>query len=203
PLRKDMPFVNESWRNAKASLLDEVSRKDFFFARLASTQATIDAEHAKAGLFVDVESGPRVRMGELWTTGLKRVPPELIDRYIRYSPGDPYDQDKLDEWQQALQSTSFFRGAFVTLDQDQAAQKVLPNGEMELPLRVQVSEAPARRVTTSIGIDSDNGLGVEGLYRQNVVFGKPVWIETGLGLDKNRQRFFFDVNLPPTSKGYK
>lgn len=203
PLRKDMPFVNESWSNAKASLLDEVSRKDFYFARLANTQATIDAEHAKAGLFVDVESGPRVRMGELWTTGLKRVPPELIDRYIRYSPGDPYDQDKLDEWQQALQSTSFFRGAFVTLDQDLARQVMLPDGEMQLPVKVQVSEGPARRATGSLGADSDNGLRVEGLYRQNVVFGQPVWIETGAGIDKNRQRAFFDVHLPPTLSGYK
>lgn len=203
PLKKDMPFVNEAWHNAKVSLLDDVSRKDFFFARLANTQATVDAENAKADLAVNVESGPRVRMGELWTTGLKRVPPELIDRYIRYSPGEPYDQDKLDEWQQALQSTSFFRGAFVTLDQDPSRQVVLPDGEMQLPVKVQVSEAPARRATGSLGADSDNGLRVEGLYRQNVVFGQPVWIETGAGIDKNRQRAFFDVHLPPTLSGYR
>src|SRR5690606_15536659 len=133
----------------------------------------------------------------------KRVPPKLIERYVDYSPGDPYDQDLLDEWQQSLQSTSFFRGAFVTLNSEDAARKVLPNGEVELPVRVQVSEAPARRVTTSLGVDSDHGLRVEGLYRQNVVFGQPVWIETGLGLDKDRQRAFFDVHLPPTRRGYE
>lgn len=203
PLQKGMPFINESWHDAKATMLDDVSRKDFFFARLTSTQAIVDAEKAQADLSVDVDSGPRVRLGEMTLIGLKRVPPELIERYIQYSPGEPYDQDKLDDWQQALQSTSFFRGAFVTLNQDEAAQKVLPNGEVELPVRVQVSEAPARRVTTSLGIDSDNGPGVEGLYRQNVVFGQPVWIETGVGIDKNRQRAFFDVNLPPTLSGYK
>lgn len=203
PLEKGMPFINESWGKAKTEVLDDVSRKDFFFARLASTQATVDAEQDKADLSVKVESGPRVRFGELSKVGLKRVPASLIDRYIQYTPGDPYDQDKLDDWQQALQSTSFFRGAFVTLDQDEAAAKTLPNGEMELPVRVQVSEAPARRFTGSLGVDSDNGIGVEGLYRQNVVFGQPVWIETGVGIDKNRQRAFFDVNLPPTLSGYK
>jgi len=203
PLEKGMPFINESWNKAKGSMLDEVSRKDFFFARMARSQATVDAERAKADLFVHVDSGPRVRLGELRTTGLKRVPQKLIDRYVQYTPGDPYDQDVLDEWQQGLQSTSFFRGAFVTLEQDHAAQKVLPNGEVELPVHVQVSEAPARRFTTSLGVDSDNGLRVEGLYRQNVVFGQPVWTETGVGIDKNRQRAFFDVHLPPTTKGYK
>ncbi len=203
PLEKGMPFINESWHSAKETLLDGVSRKDFFFARLTGSQATVDAEKAKADLSVAVESGPRVRFGKLTTVGLKRVPPELIDRYIQYTPGDPYDQDKLDDWQQALQSTSFFRGAFVTLNQDQTEQKTLPDGELELPVRVQVSEAPARRFTTSLGVDSDNGIGVEGLYRQNVVFGQPVWIETGVGIDRNRQRAFFDVNLPPTLSGYK
>ncbi len=202
PLDKGMPFINESWSKAKAAVLDNVSRKDFFFARLTKTQATVNAETSKADLAVDVESGPRVRLGEMTVIGLKRVPPQLIDRYIQYSPGDPYDQDQLDDWQQSLQLTSFFRGAFVTLDQTPATQTKLPNGELQLPLRVQVSEAPARRFTSSLSVDSDNGVGVEGLYRQNVVFGKPVWIETGLGIDKNRQRVFYDVYLPPTRKGY-
>ena len=203
PLEKGMPLINESWSKAKTSLLDAVSRKDFFFARLSHTQATVDAEKAKADLFIDVDSGPRVRLGELNTSGLKRVPPSLIERYVQYTPGDPYDQDLLDEWQQGLQSTSFFRGAFVTLNQDQAAQVTLPNGEVQLPVQIDVSEAPARRFTTSLGVDSDHGLRVEGLYRQNVVFGQPIWTETGIGLDKDRQRAFFDVHLPPTRSGYK
>ncbi|HEY9279265.1 MAG TPA: BamA/TamA family outer membrane protein, partial [Eoetvoesiella sp.] len=79
----------------------------------------------------------------------------------------------------------------------------LPGGELEMPLLVRVTEAPARRFTSSLGVDSDNGLRVEGLYRQNVVFGQPVWIETGAGVDKNRQRAFYDVHLAPTSKGYQ
>ncbi|MCC2594773.1 BamA/TamA family outer membrane protein [Pusillimonas sp. MFBS29] len=203
PLKEGMIFINESWHDAKVSLLDEVSRKDFYFARLINTQATIDAEKASASLFAEVASGPRVRLGPMSVSGLKRVPSSLIERYVQYSPGDPYDQDLLDEWQQALQSTSFFRGAFVTLDQDESTHRVLADDELELPVHVRVSEAPARRVTTSIGADSDHGIRVEGLYRQNVVFGKPVWIETGAGVDKDNQRAFFDVHLPPTSNGYK
>lgn len=203
PLTKGMPFINESWRSAKENLLDEVSRKDFYFARMTGSRATVEAEAARADLDVSVDSGPRVRLGKLTMIGLKRVPPELIDRYVRYNPGAPYDQDQLDDWQQALQSTTFFRGAFVTLDSDPANQTALPGGEVELPVKVQVSEAPARRVTASLGVDSDNGLRVEGLFRQNVVFGKPVSIETGLGVDINRQRAFFDVYLPPTYKGYQ
>src|SRR3546814_17568866 len=93
PLQQGMPFINESWHNAKVNLLDEVSRKDFYFARLTNTQATVDAEKASADLFVDVASGPRVRLGPMSVSGLERVPKTLIERYVQYAPGEPYDQE--------------------------------------------------------------------------------------------------------------
>lgn len=202
PLDQGMPFINEVWSGAKSDLIGEVSRKDFYLAKISSSQATVLADDAAADLAVEVNSGPRVRMGELKLIGLKRVPAKLIDRYVRYTPGESYDQDKLDGWQQALQSTSFFRGAFVVMDSDPEHSITRADGDIEMPVEVRVTEAPARYYTASLGVDSDNGARVEGLYRQNVVFGQPVWIETGAGVDKNRQRFFYDLHLPPDASGY-
>lgn len=202
PLTQGMPFVNDAWHKAKTELIDSVSRKDFYLARTTASQATILADEAKADLHVAIDSGPRVRMGEMTVNGLRRVPRKLIERYIKYEPGDPYDQDLLDEWQQALDSTSFFRGAFVMLDDDPEHRHTRPDGEVEMPLAVRVTEAPARRLSGSLGLDSDNGLRVEGLYRQNVVFGEPVWIETGFGVDRHRQRAFYDVHFAPNERGY-
>lgn len=243
PLRPGMPFINNNWSAAKSALLDEVSRKEFYFARYARTRATIDPQAAAADLEVQVDSGPPVRMGPMRIEGLQRVPESLIARYVRYNPGDPYDQDLLDAWQQALQSTTFFRGAFVTLDEspvsgnpsedagagaagaaaatetaagDAAAPEAAagnaaatgarrPSGTepVALPVHVRVTESAARRVSSSLGVDSDYGVRVEGLYRQNIVFGQPVWIETGAGIDPKRQRVFFDVHLPPNLDGYQ
>lgn len=201
-LKEGMPFINSHWADAKADLLEGVQRKDFYLARYRHTQATVHADEARADLDVDVESGPRVRMGPMTVEGLKYVPESLIERYVVYQPGDPYDQDKLDEWQQSLQATSFFRGAFVQLDDAPEHRTTLPGEEIEMPLRVRVTEAPRRRFTTSLGVDSDNGVRVEGLYRQNIVFGQPVWIEAGAGIDKNRRRAFYDVHFAPTRGGY-
>lgn len=203
PLKEGDLFLNAEWSRAKADLLTSVKTKDFYFARYQRTRATVYAEEAEADLALSVRSGPRVRMGKLYTDGLKRVPRTLIERYVVYQPGDPYDQDKLDSWQQALQSTTFFRGAFVTLDEESTDQRVDADGEMEIPVLVRVTEAPARRFTGSIGVDSDYGLRIEGLYRHNVIFGLPLWSETGLGLDKKRQRFFHDVHFPPTVGGFR
>ncbi len=203
PLKEGRPFINEVWSRAKGDLLDSVASRDFYLARITRSEARVTAADARADLGVTIDSGPRVRLGELQTSGLKRVPVSLVKRYVNYAPGDPYRQQQLDDWQQALQSTSFFRGAFVTLDSDASQRTVLPNGDVELPVRVRVSEAPARSVTGSLGVDSDNGVRLEGLYRQNIVFGLPVWTETGAGVDRNQQRLFYDVHLPPTESGYR
>jgi translocation and assembly module TamA len=230
-LKPGMPFINDDWSKAKSDLLDEVTARDFYFARADKTLAEVDPVRAQADLQVDVNSGPPVRLGKLEVIGLKRVPESLIRRYVRYDPGDPYDRKQLEDWQQALQSTTFFRGAFVTLDdgttqpaggaaggspETQAAARAdtgtgrAPAGgarqgdaPVTVPVRIQVTEAPARYFSGSLGADSDHGVRVEGLYRQNVVAGVPVWIETGAGVDMDQQRAFFDVHLPPASGGHQ
>src|SRR5690554_5884415 len=125
PLQPGDIFINSEWSRAKTTLLDEINTRDFYFARITHSQATVDADAARADLNVEVDSGPRVRMGPMKVLGLRRVPASLIDRYVRYSEGDPYDQDRLDDWQQALQSTRFFRGAFVTLDEQASDRRDL------------------------------------------------------------------------------
>lgn len=241
-LRKGQPFINSDWNRAKATLLDDVSTRDFLLARMTASRADIDADNAAAHLHVTIDSGPQVRMGKLSTQGLKRVPETLIDRYVRYNVGAAFDQNRLDQWQQDLQSTAFFRGAFVSLQEppsqtDQPTDPIsdrargpgaedaaaaapagdptvsggLPpppaqfdsDGEITLPVQVRVVEAPPKRFSASIGVDDEAGVRVESLYRQNVVFGQPVTMETGFGVDRLRQRAFMDILLPPSERGYR
>jgi len=200
PLPPGSPLVDSAWRDAKAHLLDAVRQRDFYFAQFAYTQATVQAQHARAALDLQVDSGPYVKLGALRVDGLQRVPATLIERYVRYTPGDAYAQDKLEEWQHALQTTPFFRGAFVLLDT--SAQTDVTDDTVTLPLQVRVSEAPAQRLAASLGFDTDNKVRAEGVYRQNIVWGLPVWIETGTSLDQYEQRLFFDWHLAPDPRGH-
>ena len=77
PLKVDDPFLNSVWSSAKADLLESVQRQDFYYARYIDTRATVLADEGVADLSLNVDSGPRVRMGPLETTGLKRVPQSL------------------------------------------------------------------------------------------------------------------------------
>ncbi len=239
-LKVGQPFINSDWNKAKAALLDEVSERDFLLARMTSSAAEIQAEQASAALSVTIDSGPQVNMGELKTEGLERVPEKLVQRYVRYSVGSSYEQSRLDQWQQDLQSTAFFRGAFVSLQQPggQAAPEPISDrarapgaadalasapagdpsvsggqpppaaaydsdGEVTLPVQVRVVEAPPKRLSVSMGVDDEAGARLESIYRQNVVFGQPLTLETGFSVDRLRQRAYADFLLPPTERGYK
>lgn len=231
-------FTNDDWNKAKAGLLDELSARDFLLARMVSSSADVDAANATVRIKVVMDSGPLVRMGPLITRGLKRVPQELVQRYVNYRPGQPYNQELLNQWQQELQQTAFFRGAFVSLQrpgQDLAEvgtsttrpparapgadapagdprvaggvrtppPPVDNRGEITLPVVVRLVEAAPKRLSSSLNIDTDSGVGVEMFYRQNIVFGRPLSLETGFGVDRLRQRAFLDFLLPPDARGNK
>ncbi|ARP85186.1 autotransporter assembly complex protein TamA [Bordetella genomosp. 9] len=225
------PFINDDWNKAKSALLDGVSQRDFLLARIASSSADVQADQGQVRLKVVIDSGPAVRMGALQIEGLNRVPASLVRRYVRYTPGDAYDQDRLNQWQQALQGTSFFRGAFVSMQQPggsaaetppsrdpgastpegdprvsagaQPAAPVDSNAEITLPLQVRVVEGPPKRFSSSVGVDSDVGVGAEAIYRQQVVFGQPLTMESGVGVNRLRQRVYTDFYLPPDDRGNK
>ncbi len=75
--------------------------------------------------------------------------------------------------------------------------------QLTVPVKVEVTEAPARRVGIALGVDSDVGPKFETVYEQNMVLGLPLEMRTGLGLDPDRQRAYMDFYLPPSPSGYR
>lgn len=199
-LPKGKVFINKVWSSSKSKLLEDVASRDFYLARMTHSQALIDPDEATADLTTVIDSGPAVRLGHTEVQGLRRVPISLIRRYIRYEPGEEFSQEKLDEWQQTLQSTNFFRGAFVTIKKPDDPG-IYEQDEATLPVLVRVTEGPARIMSAAVGIDDVNTFRVEGVYRQNVVWNQAVTLETGASLGLKEQRGYLDVYRAPNYDG--
>ncbi len=200
PVGKD--FLNEQWSGAKSTMLDGVAADDFYLARMMHSQAVVNPETATVDTETSIDSGPAVTLGHTEVTGLRRVPDSLIRRYIKYTPGQRFSQEQLDTWQQQIQSTNFFRGAFVTLKKP-PGDAIYAQDAAELPVAVRVSEAPARSISGSLGIDDAVGPGIEVLYKQNVVWNQPLIMETGAAVNTKLQRAYLDFHLPPNLDGSK
>lgn len=143
-------FTQAAWEAAKTTLLNHLLAEEFPAARISDSLASIDSRSGSAILQVTMDSGPAFTLGELDIHGLSRYSTELIQRVNPIRPGEPYRQERLSELQSRLLDTGYFRSVFVTIDPDtQQAQRV--------PVRVELSENPTKRLSVGIGISTDVG----------------------------------------------
>lgn len=190
------PFRQADWDAAKQGLLDELTRKRYAAAHLATSRAEVDPEAATVRLAVSVDSGPSFRLGRLQISGVEHLPADLIERYSTLEPGELYDRDALLAFQTALQNAPHFASVVVDIDPDPALAAAVP-------VRVQVAEALPRRVGFGAGFSSNTGYRVEGSYRDANLFGRGWELASGLRLEQRRQAAYADVFLPPTTRGHR
>ncbi|MDY3332069.1 MAG: BamA/TamA family outer membrane protein [Pelistega sp.] len=198
PVGRD--FINANWSSAKSNLLDKTQERDFFLARMIRSQAVVNPETSEVETLTLIDSGPSVTLGEVEVIGLRRVPLSVITRYIKYEPGLRYDQDTIDEWQSRIQATNYFRGVFINVKAP-PGEAIYQEKAAQLPLQVRVTEAPARTITGSLGADDSVGVRAEAMYRHQVVWGTPLTLETGVGVDLKSQRAYLDFYFPPNENG--
>jgi len=188
------PFRDQQWSAAKSRLLNRVRSRDFAAARLDDSLALVDEAEATARLRIQIDSGPAYTMGETEVRGLSRYDRELVDRYNPIVAGEPYDSDKLLEFQRRLQRTPFFGTVIVDVDPARSEGS-------RLPLLVEIREAKSKRVSFSLGYSTDIGARAEAAYRQASLFGYPYSLQSGISLDRTRQAAYADVYLPPKPGG--
>jgi translocation and assembly module TamA len=144
-------FRQAAWDEAKADAVRRVAATKYAAARIASSEARIDPESARAMLDVEIASGPVFRVGALEIRGTSRYDPKIIERLNPLGPGDVYSEEKVVLFRRRLLELGHFASAEVALDTDPAKADAAP-------LRVAVIEARAKRVDGSIGFTTDTGL---------------------------------------------
>jgi translocation and assembly module TamA len=188
------PFRDPLWSAAKTRLLNRIRGRDFAAARLADSVALVDAEEATARLRIEIDSGASYTMGSIEVRGLERYDRGLVERFNPIGVGEPYDADKLLEFQRRLQRTPFFSTVIVDVDPARAEGS-------QLPVLVEVREAKSKRAAFSLGYSTDVGPRAEAAYRQAAIFGYPYSLQSGISLDRTRQAAYADVYLPPKPGG--
>lgn len=188
------PFRDARWSAAKSRLLNQIRSRDFAAARIEDSVALVTADEATARLRVEIDSGSAYTVGPIEVRGLVRYDKELIERFNPFRVGDPYDSDKLLEFQRRLQRTAFFGTVIVDVDPARSEGG-------QLPLMVEVREAKSRRVSFSLGYSTDIGVRGEAAYRQATLFGYPYSLQSGVSLDRTRQVAYADVYLLPRPGG--
>ncbi|NMG73246.1 autotransporter assembly complex protein TamA [Aromatoleum diolicum] len=189
-------FRQAAWDEAKLRLLDGVASRDYAAAWLAESRAEVDPDAASVRLSVTVDSGPRFFLGPLEVSGLKNLPPGLLERFNTLRAGEPFDQERLLALQNALQNVPQFASVIVDIERDPALAAAVP-------VRVQVSEARSRQLGFGVGYSTNNGFRSEVSWRDVNLLGRGWELASGLRLEQLHQTAYADVFLPPAPSGHR
>lgn len=144
-------FTQPGWDAAKTIGLRTLAAKRYPTARIASSQADIDADQSQARLQVGYDSGPAYRFGALTINGAQRYDTDAARRIARLPTGQDYDQQKLLDAQLRLASSGYYDSVFLTMNTDEGVDP------QAAPVTAQVREAPLQKVVLGVGFTSDSG----------------------------------------------
>lgn len=184
------PLRSADWDVAKTRLLEALAARDYAAARLASSEARVDAESAKATLHVVLDSGPAFTFGAYEVHGLQRYPEAVVRRLVDIAPGERFSGERMIELQRALQNGPWFASVVVDIDRDPAK----PTGT---PLRIAVTERPRIDIGLSAGYGTDDGVRGEAALRYRDLFERGFDLQSSVRAGQYRQIGYADVYLPP------
>jgi translocation and assembly module TamA len=164
---------------AGEALLSALQEQGYALAKVDPPVATeIPAEHALDVSF-HVVTGPRVDLGPIAITGLKRMNERYVRRRLLLHEGQLFQPSKIEAAREDLASVGVFSGIKIS-----AAKKLDAAGE--IPLRVDVSERKRHAVTFNIAYSTDLGGSAGVTWSDRNLFGNAEQLNltgdiTGLG----------------------
>lgn len=182
-------FSQSQWSRAKTQALRLVQAERYPQARIANSQADVDAQTNQVRLSITLDSGPQVHLGPLVITGTERYSAEQVERLSHLTPGAVYKQNDLLMAQQRLVVSGFYDAVFVSLDAE---------GDVTaMPIKVELKEALRQKWVMGVGVRSDNGPRLTAEYTQHRIPGLDWRSVTKLSVDKVQQTWGLDLLAPP------
>ncbi|MBL0917896.1 MAG: BamA/TamA family outer membrane protein [Hydrogenophaga sp.] len=161
-------FTQDGWDRTKSAALRRLTALRYPGGRIVTSLADVDGQDASARLYIELDSGPRQRLGAIEVEGAQRYDATISERIVALTglePGTDYDLARLQQAQQRLVDSGYFQSAFVFVEPG--------DGSAPLPVRVQVREAQRQKLVLGIGGSTDNGarISIEHTHNQMPVLG--------------------------------
>lgn len=189
-MKRGRPFRSPDWDVAKTRLEEAVTEIDYAAATLAETRAQVDVESAKARLTIVVDSGPAFTLGDVEILGIERYPESVVRRLVDLERGERYSRTRLQDIQHLVQNGPWFSSVVVDVEHD-------PMKPGMVPVKISVTERPAREIGLSLGYGTDDGVRGEAAFRHRDLFHRGFDLQSSMRVSQERQIGYADVYLAP------
>ena len=178
-LQPGAPAVASRVLAAGGDLQGALQEQGYALARVDPPSATLVPDARSLDVIFHVTTGPRVDLGRIAITGLRRTREAYVRRRLLLHPGELYQPKKIEAARQDLASVGVFSGVKIS-----AAPKLDADGR--IPLKIDVTERKLHAVSLDAAFSTDLGgsLGVTWTHRN--LFGRAEQLNlsaaaTGLG----------------------
>ena len=136
-------------------------------------------------ILVNVQEGPRVRIGEISISGLIRTDAKIVRRELGFGPGDWYEPEKITQSRQALTRLGIFRSVQIL----PADRNAVENRLSELDLIVDLREAKPGNVSFGPGWSLRKGwsYGAEAAYSNIGGLGRQVSMRGSISEERHQK----------------
>jgi translocation and assembly module TamA len=178
-LKPGDPAIAATVLAAGNTLLGALQEQGYALAKVDPPVATaIPADNA-LDISFHVATGPRVDLGPIAITGLKRMNERFVRRRLLVRQGQLYQPSKIEAAREDLASLGVFSGIRIS-----AGKTLDPAGQ--LPLRVDVTERKLHTVTLNVAFSTDLGGSAGVTWSHHDLFGNAEQLNltadiTGLG----------------------
>ena len=148
-LREQEVFDHTRYEAFKSSLSGLAAERGYMDARFTRTRVEIDLNDYQARVTLHMETGMRYRFGEV-SLQQEVLETELLERYITFKTGDPYDLAQLIRLQQALNDSNYFQLVEVSPGEPQSETR-------EIPVNVRLTPRKRNQYNFGLGYGTDTG----------------------------------------------
>jgi len=142
PIQAGDTLNHSNYDSLKGSLLRTAATYGYLDARMVRNEMRVDPQAYVAQVTIEFETGPRYKFGAT-TIAQSTIDDALVQRFLRYKAGDPFDASQLLRTQFALDDSQYF-----------ATVEVLPEerDREQLTVPVSITADPNRRHRYSFGV---------------------------------------------------
>ena len=163
-LKSGQPAVASDVLAARSRLLDALRDQGYAMATVSEPDATLHDAQDALDVRYTATSGPRVDLGPIQITGLKRVNEAFVRNRLLIHQGDQFSPPAIEKARQDLASIGVFRSV-------RAIPATTLDADGELPLTFAVSERKRHVVSFGAAYSTDLGVGVTASWSDRNVFG--------------------------------
>ena len=148
-LKQGQPLDQQAYDKLKQSMQTSAARYGFFDAEFTQQQIRIDVENYTAEISLELNPGPRYRIGEaVITQDIDWISKDLLARYVELEDQDYFDAGKLQALQSDLTNSNYYKRVDVRASALEAVDEVIP-------VKVDLTHIKPREYVMGIGYGTD------------------------------------------------